>query len=244
MFSYGLSDYEGKRIVNYLLHQISLNKLDESQVEEELLNQLKNNPNSVPRSEKVYNIDSKEHMLSSHQIDNELDRLSSEFDCDVDPTQAAISRLRSLVGFSTRTKVFKSLLFSYGLSDYEGKRIVNYLLHQISLNKLDESQVEEELLNQVKNNPNAVPKIKKGQNIELKNIRNISLNTRIEIFERDNYTCQICGRNTKEDDVKLEIDHIIPVSKGGSDDRDNLQTLCFECNRGKSDKILHNQFKK
>ena len=71
--------------------------------------------------------------------------------------------------------------------------------------------------------------------------RNVSLSTRTDVFERDNYTCQICRRNSKEDGVKLEIDHIIPVSKGGSDDISNLQTLCFDCNRGKSNKILHNQ---
>lgn len=73
--------------------------------------------------------------------------------------------------------------------------------------------------------------------------RNISLSTRTDIFERDNYTCQICGKNKHDDGVKLEIDHIIPVSRGGSDNINNLQTLCFECNRGKSDKILHNHIR-
>ncbi len=72
-------------------------------------------------------------------------------------------------------------------------------------------------------------------------VRNVSLSTRANVFERDNYTCQMCGR-TISDGVKLEIDHIIPVSKGGSDNMSNLQTLCFDCNRGKSNKILHNQF--
>jgi hypothetical protein len=70
--------------------------------------------------------------------------------------------------------------------------------------------------------------------------RNIPLSTRIKVFERDNYTCRICGRNPTEDNVKLEVDHIIPFSQGGSNKLDNLQTLCFDCNRGKSDKILKN----
>ncbi len=37
--------------------------------------------------------------------------------------------------------------------------------------------------------------------------------------------------------MKLEVDHIMPVSRGGSDDISNLQLLCFECNRGKSDRV-------
>jgi predicted restriction endonuclease len=56
--------------------------------------------------------------------------------------------------------------------------------------------------------------------------------TRFHIFKRDNFRCQYCGRSS--DDVQLEVDHIIPVSKGGSNDVDNLITSCRECNRGKS----------
>lgn len=74
--------------------------------------------------------------------------------------------------------------------------------------------------------------------------RNIPLSTRIKVFERDNYTCRICGRNPTDDNVKLEVDHIIPFSQGGSNKIDNLQTLCFDCNRGKSDKILKNHIHK
>ena len=46
---------------------------------------------------------------------------------------------------------------------------------------------------------------------------------------RDNYTCQICGATVK-DGVKLHIDHIVPVSKGGTNDINNLQVLCKQCN--------------
>ncbi|MBR2352886.1 MAG: HNH endonuclease, partial [Clostridia bacterium] len=41
---------------------------------------------------------------------------------------------------------------------------------------------------------------------------------------------------TSRDGVKLEVDHIIPVSKGGKSTLDNLQTLCERCNRGKGTK--------
>lgn len=52
------------------------------------------------------------------------------------------------------------------------------------------------------------------------------------VFKRDGYRCQECFRG-REDGVKLEIDHIIPVAKGGTNEIDNLQTLCMECNRNK-----------
>lgn len=56
---------------------------------------------------------------------------------------------------------------------------------------------------------------------------------RMRILKRDNYRCQICGR-TAQDGITLEVDHIVPVSKGGKTVEPNLQTLCRDCNRGKS----------
>ena len=59
------------------------------------------------------------------------------------------------------------------------------------------------------------------------------------IKARDNYTCQCCSASTAQQDLLLlEVDHIIPVAKGGLSTEDNLQTLCWKCNRTKSDKIL------
>jgi hypothetical protein len=61
----------------------------------------------------------------------------------------------------------------------------------------------------------------------------VSLRTRFLIFSRDNYRCQICGRSA-QDGATLEIDHKTPVANGGNGNRENLWTLCFECNRGKA----------
>lgn len=59
------------------------------------------------------------------------------------------------------------------------------------------------------------------------------------IKNRDNYTCCTCGNSTYiEPNLLLEIDHIIPVAKGGRTVEENLQTLCWKCNRAKSDKII------
>lgn len=59
---------------------------------------------------------------------------------------------------------------------------------------------------------------------------------REEIIQRDNYTCQRCGKYMP-DKVGLQIDHIVPVSKGGKTVPSNLQVLCSVCNGSKSDKM-------
>lgn len=58
---------------------------------------------------------------------------------------------------------------------------------------------------------------------------------RYDIIKRDMGRCVICGRSAK-DGVKLHVDHIVPVSKGGKTEPNNLRTLCSECNMGKRDK--------
>ena len=55
---------------------------------------------------------------------------------------------------------------------------------------------------------------------------------RRQIAERDDYTCQICGKRMR-DGVGLQIDHIVPVAKGGKTVPSNLQVLCSKCNARK-----------
>ena len=58
------------------------------------------------------------------------------------------------------------------------------------------------------------------------------------ILDRDGHTCKQCGNATaQEPNLLLEIDHIIPVSRGGLTTEDNLQTLCWKCNRSKGARI-------
>ena len=62
---------------------------------------------------------------------------------------------------------------------------------------------------------------------------------REHIKARDNYTCQNCGISVQDEPhLLLEIDHIIPISKNGKTSIDNLQTLCWKCNRQKSNKLI------
>ncbi len=64
----------------------------------------------------------------------------------------------------------------------------------------------------------------------------ISKKLRFEIFKRDSFKCQYCGRSSP--DIVLEIDHIKPVKKNGKTTIENLITSCFDCNRGKGAKKL------
>ena len=59
---------------------------------------------------------------------------------------------------------------------------------------------------------------------------------RFEVFKRDKFTCQYCGREAP--DVIFEVDHIVPVVEGGDNELLNLITSCRDCNRGKSKKVL------
>ena len=67
--------------------------------------------------------------------------------------------------------------------------------------------------------------------------RSFTRKERQYIFQRDNYTCQICGYISPQGWF-LEIDHIHPFRYGGSNRPDNLQTLCETCNRRKGAKIM------
>lgn len=70
--------------------------------------------------------------------------------------------------------------------------------------------------------------------VEVKKQRQpLSDRRRFFVLKRDRYKCRICRKSG----VELEVDHIVPVSRGGADTVDNLQTLCKICNRSKSDQL-------
>jgi len=75
--------------------------------------------------------------------------------------------------------------------------------------------------------------------------RTVSSTRRAEVFARDGYTCQRCGAGGGEPDsarpgrrVRLQVHHVTPKERGGTDRLDNLETLCSTCNEGKSNVIL------
>ena len=68
------------------------------------------------------------------------------------------------------------------------------------------------------------------------NRKPLSDKKRFMILERDGFRCQYCGATAEQS--RLEVDHIVPVSKGGTNDPDNLVTACHECNSGKRAHII------
>jgi len=58
---------------------------------------------------------------------------------------------------------------------------------------------------------------------------------KLRVMRRDGFACRYCGAT--EDQSTLEVDHIVPVSKGGETKMENLQTLCARCNARKSDSL-------
>lgn len=56
---------------------------------------------------------------------------------------------------------------------------------------------------------------------------------RFQVLKRDGFTCQYCGKQPRNGAI-LEVDHVLPVSRGGQTVMANLRTACKHCNSGKS----------
>jgi hypothetical protein len=74
--------------------------------------------------------------------------------------------------------------------------------------------------------------------------RGMSSKLRTQILERDGFTCQVCGAGAGEDSgcepgkrCRLQIDHLTPISQGGTDDPSNLRAVCMYFNKNKADVI-------
>lgn len=68
--------------------------------------------------------------------------------------------------------------------------------------------------------------------------RDVNLRLRFLVMKRDHFKCRMCGASpAKDPSVVLHVDHVLPWSRGGRTEIDNLQTLCSNCNLGKSNLI-------
>jgi 5-methylcytosine-specific restriction enzyme A len=83
--------------------------------------------------------------------------------------------------------------------------------------------------------PERTKKNRSKARINQKNSRHIPKAIRVDVLRRDNYRCVFCGVSAKK--AELQIDHVIPFSQGGSNAINNLQTLCSDCNLGKSNRF-------
>jgi hypothetical protein len=70
----------------------------------------------------------------------------------------------------------------------------------------------------------------------LRKRESLSLRKRFFVLKRDQFACVRCGASGAG--VRIEVHHRFPFAKGGSDSLDNLETLCYECNRGQRDSVV------
>ena len=113
------------------------------------------------------------------------------------------------------------------------------------INAVDKNEEETKVDNENNSNLDTANQIADNSEISPETISNLprhrtprSINTRLRfiVLKRDNFKCCACGASSAKDPaVVLHVDHIIPWSKGGETEIDNLQTLCSKCNLGKSD---------
>ena len=143
-----------------------------------------------------------------------------------------IERIWIKLGRQPTTNDIKSGVSQYGLT--------TYLRHFGSWRKALESFVQ--YINTEE--PAVTPKHSRVTNTQKsetilskhKTNRDVNLRLRFLVMKRDNFKCCICGATPATNpSVELHIDHIIPWSKGGETTIENLQTLCSNCNLGKSD---------
>lgn len=80
----------------------------------------------------------------------------------------------------------------------------------------------------------------KNESLKKSNLDSSYYKNRFFIFNRDGFKCVYCGRNPKEDNVKLQIEHILAKKNGGTNSLDNYVTSCQDCNLGKGTNYLTN----
>ena len=120
----------------------------------------------------------------------------------------------------------------FGFYDYYNKNYIN------AYNKYKNFNIQPNIISKLQkyksDDDEEIETIIKAQ--KEKERKKMTPSLRYNILKRDNFKCCLCGRSAK-DGVQLEVDHIIPIAKGGKTEPSNLRTLCFDCNRGKGIKI-------
>lgn len=128
----------------------------------------------------------------------------------------------------------------YNVSSYENKFGTWRKALEAFIVYMNEEQTDSESTSDdnelVQLTENISPKRQEKKEIKVKRTpRQINLRLRWKILKRDNFSCNKCGNSpAKDPNVELHVDHIIPWSKGGETVIENLETLCSDCNLGKS----------
>lgn len=149
-----------------------------------------------------------------------------------------IERLWIKLGRQPTTTDIKKGIGRYSLSVFESRFgswrkalefFVSYMNGEQKVEKPDDPENDIQL-------PDNIQERIENEKQPHKTKRDINLRMRFLVMKRDNFKCCMCGRSPATTvGLELHIDHIVPWSKGGETVIDNLQTLCSDCNLGKSD---------
>jgi len=144
----------------------------------------------------------------------------------------------------TSTDITKGKISKYSLDTYKRRfggwrkaleAFVEFINSDNS-EEIDEAEIMENGINGKENFSKTANAEMSLQTKEHRTSRNINARLRFKVLKRDNFRCCACGASpAKDPSVELHVDHIVPWSKGGETEIDNLQTLCSKCNLGKGD---------
>lgn len=169
-----------------------------------------------------------EWMKKYEQTKKDIRQLSEEI-------LAQLPLVIRLFAFSTYKLVFKVCEIPYEIAEYtEPQFIFSYTSPAGRSIKTFDVDITSSILLDIRSEIYA--KMSKEAHVKAQRAA-MTNELREAIKKRDNYTCCMCGNSVfKEPNLLLEVDHIIPVSKGGKTEASNLQTLCWRCNRKKGNK--------
>lgn len=148
-----------------------------------------------------------------------------------------IERIWIVLGRQPTTTDIKKGISKYSLNSYSRRFGGWRNALQAFVDYINSGEKQEEILNASECQIiTTFSEDKNKHNVYHKTSRDINLRLRFKVMQRDNFKCCACGASpAKDPSVELHVDHILPWSKGGETEINNLQTLCSKCNLGKSD---------
>lgn len=203
------------------------------------------------RSLQKYRTTSGEDVLQ-YYIEQDIDSIRSDVDMAIKTAARYKEYLREVGALEFNTD--KALLEQEKISGRKFRRYEQKLLRRMTVKDPTSVTVTVKICYSSPRGRNSYEKNEKGDYNDLVYIYNLwrkkrdyrlsakyerslmSASLRYDVLKRDNYRCCICGAS-RNDGAKLHVDHITPVSKGGKTTMSNLQTLCEQCNLGKSNKL-------
>jgi len=173
--------------------------------------------------------------FGTEQIDNHIKKINEWKNSKIDSYKGNERKVAKFKGRCSKNqqKAFKFI----GYRVQTRYRQVNYVKHPYKVEKISNeiSASDQLILNRIAFLKAHDYDVTFNQYTKTDQRKAMTQKLRVKIKERDNYTCQECGKHMP-DEVGLQIDHIVPIAKGGKSTPANLRVLCSKCNGRKGGK--------